>query len=327
MHFKILLAFILSAIFCMSIPVYSQSKTYTNKDIEILKKTSNKAAPAKSVPKKTETVAQPKKIKGLTIEKKAVTKSEPVVKYESKDGNMNLTVRGSAKPIDKAKLPVADNGLPYSLRVRESMLPYKDWQEEYEEYFDVHYKDPEIELKNPALIAIRSLKAPTFGDVFSLYKRGSLYDEGDDGLMYNHLSSHFVIDSNGMIFQTMPLAMKTKGAAGVEHKAITIELTGITVQDFNVNSVQKKALKELLAVLITKFNISTSKIYSVQEIAKGKQMVAEYMDDGDSDYPDRYSPRKSSFGPSITYMTEIRTDLQKELQMRKLPTKGKKAGK
>jgi len=299
--FHIILIFIILSIISKC---FAQSKVYTNKDIENLKQSTIKIAP----PKKTETPKQYNKIKNLPIEKKEIKSSEPFVKYDRLNGKMNLTVVGAPKKVIKQ---ANDEEFIYSLRIKEFILPYSNWNDEYEEYFDVHYGDPDLTLSDPSIIAIRSLKSSGFDNVFELYKRGTLYDEGDDGLMYNHLSSHFVIDSNGAIFQTMPLNRKTKGAFGVEHKAITIELTGLTYKDFDTNSVQKKALLSLLEVLIKKFKIDASNIYSVLEISQGKTIVKEYLDLGDSEYPDRYSPKKSNFGPSADYMKEIRKNLVK----------------
>lgn len=300
---------------------FSQTKTYTNADIDKMKKTSVKSGQSQSQ-KKINPPKQQVKIKNLPIEKKEIIKPKPFVRYDNKDGKMNLTVIGTPKKsIVKNEKEIKPS--EYSLSIKEYILPYQQWTDEYEEYFDVHYGDPSLELSNPTIIAIRSLKSTSFNNVNELYRRGTLYDEGDDGLIYNHLSSHFVVDSNGSVFQTMPLSQKTKGAFGVEHKAITIELTGITVQDFNTNSAQKNALKNLLLMLTEKFGIDLSNIYSITEVAQGKSIVKEYLDEGDSEYPDKYSPKKSNFGPSIPYMNDIRKELKNRQMLEKEIKKGK----
>ena len=308
MFVKVIFCIILFSLFCV-VPGFSQTKTYTNKDIDDLKKSSVKANPP--APKKTEPAKNVNKIKNMPIEKREIKRQKPFVKYDTKGGEMYLTVVGNPK--NNPTKESTGETIESSRNIRQFILPYQQWDDEYEEYFDVHYGDPSLELSEPSIIAIRSLKSTSFNNVVELYKRGTLYDEGDDGLVYNHLSSHFVIDSNGLIFQAMPLSRKTKGAFGVEHKAVTIEMTGITVQDFNTNSAQKKALKNLLSMLTEKFGIEISNIYSTVEISQGKSVVKEYLDEGDSEYPDKYSPKKSNFGPSVTYMTEIRNELKKEL--------------
>ncbi len=287
----------------------AQVKTYTNKDIDSLKKNSQVLRYKKKPPKPVKN-----KIPGLPVEKKEIiTQEAPIVKYKPSSNGMTLTVIGKRPPAVKTKQTTNDQpdlSLPSYLDIKETFLPREEWKNEYEEYFDVHYASPDLELVSPKVIAIRSLKAPSFQDVYFLYKHGTLYDEGDDGLLYNHLSSHFVIDSNGIIYQTMPLNVKTKGAFGVEHSALTVELTGISADGFEVNSAQKQSLETLLTVLVKKFKISPDKIYSTTEIASGKQRVPEYLDNGDSDYPDRYSPAKSTFGPPVTYMDNIRKKIK-----------------
>lgn len=292
----------------------SAETVYTNKDIEQMKKAVRNAPSYKPPKKKDEEKKETPAVKKEINLKQRSPKNDDVIRYEEKDGIFNLTVRSAPKPKPKTaqEEPQQDFSLPSYLTVTEQLLPYDKWEEEYEEYFDIHYGELSADLEKPTSIVIRSSRAGAFSEIWTIYTMGSLYHEGDDGPMYGHLSSHYIVDGNGSIFQTMPLWKKTRGAPGMEHKALIIDLTAYAPADFMVNSVQRKSLTELTAALCEKFNIPAEKIYSLLDVARGKTAVPEYLDLGDSDYPDRYSPHKFVFGPGNDYMNLLRSGVKEE---------------
>lgn len=298
----------------------SGSTVITNKDIKAY--ANDKGSYPKGKPKTKK--AEPKKTKSLkqsVADKAAKNKAkrqnrEPYVKISDTDSSLSITIKGSAP--EKGR--IEDDGklkLPPTLKIIDHPLPHEKWRDEYSEYFEAHYDDPSPELSAPSLITVRSLKAPSLSSLLTMYEMGSLYDEGDDGPMYGHLSSHFIIDTNGMIISSMPLNLKTRGCEGLEHKAITIELIGTSENEFNFNAAQKDSLTCLLTAICEKFGIDPEKIYSQSEAAKGKQAAPEYLDLNDSEYPDSYSPRKRFFSPSQKYMQEVKEMIKGKLTIKK----------
>lgn len=313
------LSLILIFFLTLSANIYADSiKTYTNRDIDALKKSVKKFTPRKHKQKKRQL------INGLPIEKREIRSSAaPKINYvPGKSLTVIGTKKSSKKSLPKESAPVYSLN---NLNVNSAMLPYESWKDEYEEYFEVHYGDASLELAKPVMVTIRSLRAESAKDAIFIYKHGTLFDEGDDGLLYNHLSSHFIVDSNGYITQTLPLNVKSKGAFGVEYCAITIELTGRSSSDFKDNGIQREALLHLLSAVCEQLNISAKKVYSITEIAKGKSVVSEYTDLGDSEHPNSYSPKRATFGPSITYMNSLRKELSATVKHKNsVPRKAKK---
>lgn len=315
--FLLIAIFILNFSLCVS---YAQvNNIITNKDIENLKRNSNNGNIPKAKKKNTPIKITPKQeVKQPNITeikpKEKIETNEPLVNIKNNGTSIQITVKGADPEQDTENdEEEIDYTLPRYLRIIENFLPYDDFESEYSEYFDMHYNDPSVDLKEPKAITVRSLRAPSLGTHLDMCKRGSIYDEGDDGGMYGHLSAHFVIDTNGMIIQTMPLNLKTRGCEGLEYTAFTIDLIGATEQEFNFNERQKDSLYELCLVLCKKFDISPEKIYTQIEVAKGKNFVKEYLDFNDSEYPDSYSPRKNPFGPSIQYIKTIREKINAQI--------------
>ncbi|MDQ7823408.1 MAG: peptidoglycan recognition family protein [Candidatus Eremiobacteraeota bacterium] len=249
--------------------------------------------------------------------------TQETINYLSPDGSLKIEVKPKAtagkKAVQKDKYPPKDKKATKPPRakqqenpaylsissIRQKLLPYEQWKDEYEEYSDIHYNERTMVL-TPKMIVLRSTYSPTLEPVWDMFYRGSLYDEGDEGLLYGHLSAHFIIDRNGIITQTLPLNVRSKGAYGVNHQALTIELLGATSQELLENSLQKKALLALLSELMKKFSIPISKIYGHCEVAQGKSAVPEYTEFGDSDYPDFYSPDKRCYDPGPHYVQKLK---------------------
>lgn len=272
---------------------------------------------------------EPKPIKSLTqtINDRAKSQSaknkEPLVKIDSNDNKLTITIKGDAR--QKISQPQSGTAaLPKYLRIMDRHLPIEKWEAEYEEYFEAHYDDPSVFISKPALITVRSTKSPSLSSYLDICERGSLYDEGDDGPMYGHLSTHFAIDTNGMIVSTAPLERKTRGCEGLEYNAMTIELIGVTEDQFTLNMAQKDSLTDLLTELCEKYSIAPEKIYSQSEAAKGKKAAPEYLDLNDSEYPDSYSPRKRFFSPSKKYMDGVRFSVSGRIQAKKERLKNQK---
>jgi hypothetical protein len=268
--------------------------------------------------------------------KGSISPSKNTVNYQSPDGSIKVEVK-SGKTLtnkDVKKLKTSDKGKAYGRSTREAqnmsesektklaititeipvlqkMLPCEDWKEEYEAYFQRHNNDTSLIL-DPKIIVIRSTNFPSVDALWNVWKQGSLYDEGDDGPIYGHLSCHFIVDKMGTIHQLLPLNLRSKGAYGVNHCAITIETIGLSNGDILNNIQQKQAVYSLVSVIMKKFGIPLSKVYGHHEVAQGKSLVAEYTDKGDSDYPLLYSPDKVCYDPGDMYMQQMRNHFARQ---------------
>ncbi|GEM_PF-1581813 len=328
-------------------PTYAQY--YNNKDIENLKKQEQNPYPRatpqptsspqqkkpatvdKKTPKTTQGTSQSKPDKAGS-EKRTSDSKKNTINYTSSEGTIKIEVRSAKldrqkssnkktviKKSSSANSQTAGEGelkepvqaTISDIPIVDKMLPYEGWKSEYEEYFLAHYNDKTLSLE-PKLIVIRCTYANSVDALWSLFNRGSLYDEGDDGSIYGHLSCHFAIDRSGAIFQMLPLNVRSKGAYGVNHTAITIELTGQANKDLLDNELQKNSLYALVEALMKNFRIPISKVYGHYEVSLGKRVVPEYTDYNDSDYPECYSPDKVCYDPGELYMRHLRNYFEKQ---------------
>lgn len=335
----LLIMFLLLACTWGACPGFGEN--YSNKDIEGMKKQQKNApADAQTAPADSGKVYKNDDVKSLkhndsnksyrrkSEQKPSKPKENSHVQYQSPDGAIKIEVtsrntisnkdivqmkqhdlskkydrrKDSEKAAEDQKLPVSITEIP----VREKLLPYKEWEEEYKDYFFKHYDNDSLELA-PKIIVVRSTSSTSLEEVTDLFKRGSLYNDGDDGYTYGHLSCHFIVDKSGEIVQTLPLNVRSRGAYGVNHVAITIELIGMGNEELITNEYQKKSLYSLLSVLMKKFSIPLNKIYGHDEVAQGKTVVPEYTEFNDSDYPTCYPPDSVCYDPGVPYMQQLRS--------------------
>ncbi len=342
-----LFTLILPLILFITSPSFSQN--YTNKDVELLK-SQQKSTPTYKPSKvkthkdnktksavKTTTSSVKGQAQKTPASVKAAKTSQPAkspagINYSSPDGSIRIEVKskktasaaGGTAPVKSA---ARKGGAPRAgenvsgktdeitalddIEVTTGLLPYEEWKSEYSDYFYRHYNDDKLSL-TPSMIVIRSTSSKSTDDIINLYKRGSLYDEGNEGALYGHLSCHFVMGRHGEIIQTLPLNIRSKGAYGVNHKAITIELVGMSSQEIINNTLQKQALYALVTSLMKRFQIPLNRVYGHYEVARGKAAVPDYTEFDDSDYPDYYSPDKMCYDPGEIYMEQLRNNFARQ---------------
>ena len=285
-------------------------KVYKNSDVKSLKSEDTGKSYTRKGDEKTP--KQPGKVKyqspdgaiKIEVTSKNTISNKDIIQMKQQDKGKNYDRNPAAgqNAVELEKLPVTITELP----IREKMLPYKEWEEEYKDYFFKHYDNESLTL-TPRVMVIRSTSAHSTEEVLDLFKRGSLYPDGDDGLIFGHLSCHFIIDASGGIIQALPLNVVSRGAYGVNNVAITIELVGVGNEELINNDAQKKALYSLVAVLMRKCTIPLNKVYGHHEVCEGKSVVPEYTEFSDSDYPTCYSPEKLCYDPGPRYMQQLRS--------------------
>lgn len=255
-------------VFFISLTSYCvESKTLSNKDIEELKKKQNKGIP---------------------------THPSHIPPSQSPSGYGDY----SPPPIPP---PSGSRGVP----VIRKYLPFHEWEEGYREYFQTHYRDPSLTL-NPRMIVLHYSGTPNFAALWWTYIKGGMYSSGDGQKKHGHLSTHFVVDRDGAIYQLMPLNRKARGTYGVNHVAISIDIIGRNEGELLAAEHQMKVTFALVRWLMKTYNITAAGVRSHEEVAKGKELVPEYTDFADKEFPDRYPPDSRPRGPGSTYMFKLR---------------------
>jgi len=205
----------------------------------------------------------------------------------------------------RPEIPPVPGGSRKGALVVKKFLPYRDWQEEYRDYFKRHYKNSNLRLE-PRMIILHYSRVPTFAKLWWTFFRGGKYFAGNQGKKFGHLSTHFVIDRDGSIYQLMPLDRKARGTYGVNHVAVSIEIIGRNEKELLANKKQMKVAFALVKWLMRKFRIQSSGVRAHTEVARGKELVPEYTDYVDKKYPDRYPPNSRPRGPGKKYMFKLR---------------------
>jgi N-acetyl-anhydromuramyl-L-alanine amidase AmpD len=190
------------------------------------------------------------------------------------------------------------------------MLPYQDWTEEYRAYFQRHSHDPRAELE-PTLICMHYTVVDDAQAVWDSFNRGCQMSNGNKGTVFGHVSTHLIIDKNGTVYQLLPFNRRCTGAYGVNHKAISIEMIATTESDLLSRAQQVWSSFCVVRDLMQRFHIGRQGVIAHYEVAQGVSVVPDYLDYNDPDCPDRYPAKYFRSDPGPTYMSWLRSYLQK----------------
>jgi len=236
--------------------------------------------------------------------------------YSKDVGAGNTPVSGNTPVLKNTPLPeksaipeptssVSDNLIP---EIREKFLPCKEWEEEYREYFERHYKDPSL-LLEPKAIVLHYTATKNLEDTLNIFIQGKEYNDGDVGLLFSHLSVHYVIDRDGTVYQTLPLDRRCRGAYGVNHVALSIEMVAWDEEDLLSQKKTVEASFELVRYLMEKFDIPPEMVWGHYQVSEGKysdSYVKDYYTDyGDSKCPDFYPEGDIRSDPGKNYMKKL----------------------
>ncbi|MHB2015569.1 MAG: N-acetylmuramoyl-L-alanine amidase [Candidatus Xenobia bacterium] len=181
------------------------------------------------------------------------------------------------------------------LHAHNRFLPYQQWDAEYVNYFRKHYHDPELTL-HPTAIVMHFTEIPTLQATWRSFARG-----GKAG----HLSSHFIIDRDGTVYLTLPTNRRCRGAYGVNHVAISIEMVGRNEASLLHDPKLMEASFKLVEVLCRRYGIPSSRVWGHYQVAKGRSVVPDYTDYGDPHHPDGYPPSDTRTDPGHSYMARL----------------------
>ena len=239
---------------------------------------------------------QAKSLNNADINKMKGKQNKGVPTYKGKNSNNSSSIPGVPTIPGPPMVPGPAVRSGQGAVIVKKHLPYDNWSDEYRQYFQKHYREDDLKLK-PKLIVMHYSGTDNFPKLWWTFVNG-----GPEG----HLSVHYVIDRDGTIYELIPPDVRARGTYGVNHAAISIDLIGKNQNDILKNKKQLKVSFALVRYLMNKYRISKEKVLGHYEVARGKDLVQEYLDYGDSRYPDRYPPGSRGRGPGKAYMFKLR---------------------
>jgi N-acetyl-anhydromuramyl-L-alanine amidase AmpD len=195
------------------------------------------------------------------------------------------------------------------LRARARWLPIDRWTAEYQNYFQRHVHDGSLVL-DPTAIVMHYTAGPSLDQAWNLFDRGAWYDDGDVGRVYGHLSSHFIIDRDGTVYCCVPTDRRCRGAYGVNHVAMSIEMVGRDERAVLDDAALVQASFTLVDYLCRRYHIPPSRVWGHYQVAEGRRVVPDYLDYGDHQTPDGYPRSAWRTDPGKDYMQMLWRHLQ-----------------
>ena len=129
-------------------------------------------------------------------------------------------------------------------------------------YAKRHYALPTWQLRNPKVIVEHITVSSTFSSAFSTFNA----DVPDSELHeLPGTCAHFVVDTDGTIYQLVPLGVMCRHTVGLNWTAIGIEHVGMTDDQVMRNSRQMAASLALTAWLMSRFDIKLGDVIGHNE--------------------------------------------------------------
>jgi N-acetylmuramoyl-L-alanine amidase len=142
--------------------------------------------------------------------------------------------------------------IPFPARRREEMAAYSRR----------HYGLSSYRLVDPRVIVEHSTASSTFAPVFAEFSRDTPDYELHE---LPGLCAHFVIDTDGTIYQLVPLDLMCRHTVGLNYTAIGIEHVGTSDQEILDNPRQIAASIQLTVWLMATFHISLANVIGHNE--------------------------------------------------------------
>ena len=144
-----------------------------------------------------------------------------------------------------------------------------DWKQDIANYSGQHYGESRWQLE-PTCIVLHYTAGTSFP--WNLVNSQSFAGERPG------LASHYVIDGNN-IWQILPTNVRSRGAYGINHRAINIEMVAADANDLSYRTETLESCARLVAYLSGQYGIPLSKIYSHQQVGSmNRQTVPEALD-------------------------------------------------
>lgn len=137
--------------------------------------------------------------------------------------------------------------------------PLESWKRQIAEYSRRHYGEPEWRLQ-PKCIVLHYTAGTSFP--WNLVNTPDFAGEAPG------LASHYVVDGS-QIWQLLPPEVRSRGAYGINHRAINIEMVAADGADLYHN--RKRTLDTTIGLvrdLLERFHLTSRDIYSHQQVSQ-----------------------------------------------------------
>ncbi len=152
---------------------------------------------------------------------------------------------------------------------RSRARPLASWKQQIVGYSQRHYGEATWEL-DPTCIVLHYTAMPKFP--WNLVREPSFKGETPG------LACHYVIDGE-KIWEILPPNVRSRGAYGINHRAINIEMMALDEHDLAAKQKTLETCRKLVKQLMKDFNISKDHIYSHEQVATmNRKVVPEALD-------------------------------------------------
>jgi N-acetylmuramoyl-L-alanine amidase len=140
-------------------------------------------------------------------------------------------------------------------------IPFPDARkQEMLAYVQEHYGLKTFALVDPQVIVEHFTASTTFGPVFNTFAAN-----GPDLGELPGTCAHFVVDTDGTIYQLVPLDLMCRHAVGLNYTALGIEMVGTSDQEILGNPQQREATESLTLWLMQTFGIELRNVIGHNE--------------------------------------------------------------
>lgn len=147
--------------------------------------------------------------------------------------------------------------------------PLDSWKPQIAKYSQRHYGEDTWQL-TPTCIVIHYTAMPNFP--WNLVRESSFKGEAPG------LACHYVIDGE-KIWEILPPDVRSRGAYGINHRALNIELMALDEHDLAAKTRTLETCRRLVRQLMLDHGISKSHIYSHEQVATmNRKIVPEALD-------------------------------------------------
>lgn len=143
------------------------------------------------------------------------------------------------------------------------------WKPQIQSYSQRHYGETTWEL-TPTCIVLHYTATKNFP--WNLVKSTSFRDETPG------LGVHYIIDGK-QVWEILPPTVRSRGAYGINHRAINIEMVAADANDLAARAETLTTCRLLCRRLMTEFGIEKARIYSHEDVATmSRKKVPEVLD-------------------------------------------------
>lgn len=140
---------------------------------------------------------------------------------------------------------------------RSRARPLEAWKQQIVRYSQRHYGEAEWKL-TPRCVVLHYTAGTSFP--WNLVRETSFAGEPPG------LASHYVVDGDH-VWELVPPTVRSRGAYGINHRAINIEMVGADAADMRTRTRTLDTSARLVTELLQRFHLTPDDVYSHQQVA------------------------------------------------------------